>query len=90
MSLARDDRALAWGWLVIVVMTLSLFALAYIVIEPVVTDLFDLSAEWTATEDVADGRSMGQSLLTWSPLVVLGGVALALLARAIHESALVG
>jgi hypothetical protein len=79
-------HGLAFGWLLIV-MSLILFALGYALLDGVIDQLFQIGADRTDRTAISKGRRMAERAWTWAPLAVLVGAALALIARAIFESA---
>jgi hypothetical protein len=89
MSVERR-HGLGFGWLVIMVLTPVLFALLYILIQPALTELFGVGADLSTSSQAAKGRGYAQTFRDYLPLIVMGAAALALIARAIFESALPG
>jgi len=84
----REHRhGLAFGWLIIMVMTLALFALTYALLLGPAGRLLDVGTQQTSSSTIASGRDMARAAWEWAPLAVLGAAALALIARAIFESA---
>jgi hypothetical protein len=79
-------HGLAFGWLLIV-MSLVLFAMAYAILDQTIAQLFQIGAERTDRQAISKGRRMAERAWTWAPLAVLVGAAIALIARAIFESA---
>jgi hypothetical protein len=79
-------HGLAFGWLLIV-MSLVMFALAYAILDGPVDQLFQVGADRTSRQSITKGRRMAERAWEWAPLAVLVGGAIALIARAIFESA---
>jgi len=80
-------HGLAFGWLIIMVLTLALFGLTYALLLEPAGRLFDVGTQQTSSSTIASGRDFARTAWEWAPLAVLGGAALALIARAIFESA---
>lgn len=79
-------HGLAFGWL-LVVLALILFSLAYALLDGPVGQLFQIGADRTDRQAISKGRRMAERAWEWGPLAVLLGAAVALIARAIFESA---
>ena len=81
------SHGLAWGWLTIMVITLGVFALVYGMLYDPVMSLLDIGADYSTSAQAAEGRTYARDAWRWMPFVVLTAAALALMARAIAESA---
>jgi len=83
----RRSHGLAWGWLMIMIITLMAFALAYAVLDGAVSTMVDFGAANANAPQVVTGRGYLRTMWDFAPIVVLFGAGLALLGRAIWESA---
>jgi len=83
----RRSHGLAWGWLMIMIITLMAFALAYAVLDGAIETLLDFGVGRTSAPQITTGRGYVRTAWDFAPIVVLFGAALALLGRAIWESA---
>lgn len=83
----RREHGLAWGWLMLMVVTLMAFALAYAVLDGAVSSMFDISIQETRSPQIAQGRGYAEFAWSFAPVIVLFAAGLALLGRAIWESA---
>lgn len=70
------------------VITLTMFALFYAILDGPIQLLLDTGAQHSTSAKAATGRSYAELAWTWAPFVVLSAAGLALLARAVWESAL--
>jgi len=82
----RDaDRGLAFGIVQILIIGLGTFALMYVVLDPIFTDLVGQGAAITSDQTAAEGRGYIMQAWTYLPLFALIAAAFAFLARAVVE-----
>jgi len=82
----RDaDRGLAFGIVEILIIGLGTFALMYVVLDPIFTDLVGQGAAITSDQTAAEGRGYIMQAWTYLPLFALIAAAFAFLARAVVE-----
>lgn len=85
-----DQRALAYGWLDIMVLGLGLFGLIYLLLDPLVGHMVDTSTSNIQTPDAVEGLALFEAAWYWAPVLILMCAGFALLARAVFESRMVG
>lgn len=84
------ESGMAFGWFDIMVLGLGLFALIYLLLDPLIAELLATGETHLTTDDAIEGHALVTDAWAWAPAFVLMLAGFALLARSVFESRMVG